>query len=181
MLSWPLKSSIDFFFTKSCSIIKNFKAFTSACKLLICLAFVSFALKSIGCSLETGETGVVCVCVEAELADIGVRGWPGRGDVSSFAGVIVLSALHYQIVLPDCIITIFLLSKQFFKTWIHLEKRAFRFVQSFLLLLMLLDSWIYDGIANFTVPDASLFSSASFNLLLKKFLMENFIFCAALV
>ena len=48
-------------------------------------------MKSIGCSLEMGETGVVCVCVEAELAGTGVGGRPGRGVVSSLAGVIVLS------------------------------------------------------------------------------------------
>ena len=55
-------------------MIKDFKAFTCSFKLLICSSFVSFTAKSIGCSLEMGETGVVCVCVEAELADIGVRG-----------------------------------------------------------------------------------------------------------
>ena len=31
-------------------------------------------MKPIGYLPEMGETGVVCVCVEAELADIGVRG-----------------------------------------------------------------------------------------------------------
>ena len=72
--------------------MKYFKAFTSAFKLLIYSSFVSFTMKSIGCLLEMVETGVVCVCVEAELADIGVRGWPGRGVISSLAGVIVLSA-----------------------------------------------------------------------------------------
>ena len=55
-------------------MIKDFKAFTCAFKLLICSSFVSSTAKSIGCSLEMGETGVVCVCVEAELAGIGVRG-----------------------------------------------------------------------------------------------------------
>ena len=49
-------------------------------------------MKSIGCSLETGETVVISVCVEAGLVDIDVKGWPGRAVVSSHAGVIVISA-----------------------------------------------------------------------------------------
>ena len=92
MLSWHLMSSIDFFITWRCSTVKDFKAFTSSFKLLIYSSFVSFTMKSIGCSLEMGETGVVCVCVEDNLADTGVRGWPGRGAVSSLAQVIVLLA-----------------------------------------------------------------------------------------
>ena len=54
--------------------MKDFKAFTSTFKSLICTSFVSFTMKSIGYSLEMGETGVVCVFVEADLADTGVRG-----------------------------------------------------------------------------------------------------------
>ena len=54
--------------------MKDFKAFTSSFKLLICSSSISFTMKSIGCSLEVGESGVVCFCVEAELADIGVIG-----------------------------------------------------------------------------------------------------------
>ena len=69
--------------------MKDFKAFTSAFKLLICSSLVSL---TIGCLLEAGKIGVVCVCVEAELSDIDVRGWPGRGVISSLVGVIVLSA-----------------------------------------------------------------------------------------
>ena len=49
-------------------------------------------MKSIGCSLETGEKVVISVCVEAGLVDIDVKGWPGRAVVSSHAGVIVISA-----------------------------------------------------------------------------------------
>ena len=60
-------------------IIKDFKAFTSAFKLLICSSFVPFI---IGYLLEMGKTRVVCVCVEAKL----------RGVVSSLAGAIVLLA-----------------------------------------------------------------------------------------
>ena len=43
-------------------------------KLLICSSFVSFIMTSIGCSLETGETVVVSVCVEAGLVVIDVKG-----------------------------------------------------------------------------------------------------------
>ena len=55
-------------------MMKDFKAFTFEFKLLICSSFVSFAMKSIGCSLEMGVIGLVCVFVEAELVDTGVRG-----------------------------------------------------------------------------------------------------------
>ena len=71
--------------------MKDIKAFTSAFKLLICSSSVSL-MKYAGCSLEMGETRVICVCVEADLAGIGVRVWPGRGAVSSLPEVIVLSA-----------------------------------------------------------------------------------------
>ena len=54
--------------------MKNFKAFTSVFKLQISSSFVSFTMKFVGCSLEVGETGVVCVCIKADLADIAVRG-----------------------------------------------------------------------------------------------------------
>ena len=69
--------------------MKDFKAFTSAFKLLICSSLVSFTT---GCLLETGKIGMICVCVEAELSDIDVRSWPERGVISSLAGVILLSA-----------------------------------------------------------------------------------------
>ena len=72
--------------------MKNFKAFTSAFKLQISSSFVSFTMKFVGCSLEVGETGVVCVCIKADLADIAVRGWPGRGAVLLLAEMSVLSA-----------------------------------------------------------------------------------------
>ena len=52
--------------------MKDIKAFTSAFKLLICSSSVSL-MKYAGCSLEMGETRVICVCVEADLAGIGVR------------------------------------------------------------------------------------------------------------
>ena len=55
-------------------MIKDFKAFTYGFKLLICLSIVPFTMKSVGWSLEMGETRVVYVCVEAELVDIDVRG-----------------------------------------------------------------------------------------------------------
>ena len=53
-------------------------------------------MKSVGCSLEIGETGVVCVCVEADLANICVRGWPGRG-----AGLLLAEMIAWN----DCIIS----------------------------------------------------------------------------
>ena len=55
-------------------MMQDFKAFTSEFKLLIFSSFVSFAMKSIGYSLEMGVIGLVCVFVEAELVDTGVRG-----------------------------------------------------------------------------------------------------------
>ena len=61
--------------------MKDFKAFTSAFRFLICLSFVSFMIKSIGCSLEMSETW------KGDL-----RRWPGRGVVLSLTEVIVLSA-----------------------------------------------------------------------------------------